>query len=202
MRRYGGGSRGGLRSRRRCGTCRRLRRQVKTLAARQPVGFEVVAVERPYRVDAGAHRRHDQRGIGQVHRPVGILFDPVDGAHQFVAAERQQFEAALVDPAIQRQGGGYRRCQMRELGEHGPGRHQPAAIRGEEGLAVFVGMVALVCQGHQRAGVDQNCAHRPCFLRMAAATRALVPPVFGVLACLPVLLADRQPIKPASCASS
>ena len=72
------------------------------LAPGQAVGFEIGAVECPDVGAAGFQRSDDQRGIGQIHRAVGIAFDPVDSCYQFLAAERQQFEPAAFDPVIER----------------------------------------------------------------------------------------------------
>jgi hypothetical protein len=91
-----------------------------------------------------------------------------------------------------------RRREMGELGEHRPSSQQPAPVRREEGIAVLVRSIALVRQGDQRTGIDQQRLHQagflPCLRESPLTTRSLA-------------LAGRsspetQPMKPASCASS
>lgn len=136
------------------------------------IGREIATVDRKDFPKLQALGENDERGVGEIHRVVGILDHQLEGPDQSLVVQKQDIETAtgnkIHQPLRANAGGGQ---QMEGFGEHGERRAQGLFDARQYAGASLVIAIGRVEQGDERSSVRQD--HRSCFWRIALETAVL-----------------------------
>lgn len=142
-----------------------------TVTAPDAVGGEIIAVDCEDFLQGEAFCRYDQRGIGEIHRRVGVLHHQVKGTNERLIVKKENLQTASGNEVHQGRSTGARRTQQVEcLGENGDGRRHRLINSLECLNTSSVCIIGAVEQRHQRPGIGQD--HRPYFFLIVSETKS------------------------------
>ena len=142
-----------------------------TVTAPDAVGGEIIAVDCEDFLQGEAFCRYDQRGIGEIHRRVGVLHHQVKRANERIIVNKENLQTASGDEVHKSRGTGVRRTQQVEcFGENGDGRRNRLIDSLEYFNTSSVRIIGAVEQRHQRPGIGQN--HRPYFFLIVSEAKS------------------------------
>lgn len=131
------------------------RNQTKAAPLGQPVRFQIAAVYAPNMLHTRRARNICQRGVGKIHRPIGITRHPIDHLLEFVLSHGVYAQAAALCPCLQLLNRRTRIHQVRKFRQYRPSGDQLAAITLQIPRASCMPTIVAACQRDQRAGVNE-----------------------------------------------
>jgi len=133
---------------------------VRTTQTR-PVRREVAAIEGEDPRDAETLGRHDERGVSEVHRPVGMARHEFEGARETGVIEKPASEAGAVDELRERSSRPLARSkEMERFGEYRNRRPKRRAQRLQRLATRVVIAVSSIEERDEGPGVDQDHPRR------------------------------------------
>jgi hypothetical protein len=123
----------------------------------EAVDGEVAAVDGEYFAEAFAFGDTDERGVGEVHGPVGVFTHELAGSGDVAGIEGKQKDGAALEHFPE---GLLRRRlvgqEVHGFDERGPNGGERLAQGLESGNALGMVLVIRIDQGNERPGIDQN----------------------------------------------